>query len=367
MMARTDENAASGCPADAGKAKRPIRVMIVDDSAAIRMVLEKTLKRNPGIEVVGFAANGELALQSLPVCNPDIIILDIEMPVMDGLTALPLLLKKKPGVKILICSTLSERGADVSIKALSLGAADYILKPSGPEAIRQSTDFHDGLIRMVLGIGGALLQAAAMARPAAQVRKLEAGSFRPKIVMIGSSTGGPAALTEFLRGLNNLPVPIVIAQHMPKTFTTMLAKHIEQTLGIVCHEGMEGEIVSPGAVYIAPGGYHMRLKRKGNGVMVALDEGPMEHFCRPAVDPLFRSGVEAYGPDALAIVLTGMGVDGLAGCQDVVKAGGRVIAQDQASSIVWGMPGAVANAGLCSMIGPVSGIAETVSGIFKNG
>jgi two-component system chemotaxis response regulator CheB len=286
------------------------------------------------------------------------MILDIEMPFMDGITALPLLLEKKPNLKILICSTLSERGADISIKALSLGAADCLLKPSGGEAIQARRDFHESLLRLVKSLGASAIQAVKTENPIS-LRKVTA-SLPPKILAIGSSTGGPNALMLLLKYLPNLSVPIVITQHMPKTFTAMLANHITQATGVPCVEGAEGMVIKAGHAYVAPGGYHMLLQKNGGDTVIHLDDGAPENFCRPSVDPMLRSLSEIYGAALLITILTGMGADGLPGCQHAVKAGARVIAQDEASSVVWGMPGAVANAGICSSVAPIPQLADFI-------
>jgi two-component system chemotaxis response regulator CheB len=338
---------------------RPIRVMVVDDSAVIRSVISTILRTDPAIEVIGMASNGKQAVENITAYDPDIVILDIEMPFMDGITALPLLLEKKPKVKILICSTLSERGADISIKALALGATECLLKPSGSDAIQQRRDFHEDLLRLVRSLGARTVQAE---KPATQIvlHKAPLVTLPPKVLAIGSSTGGPNALMLLLKYLPNLSVPIVITQHMPKTFTAMLANHITQATGVTCLEGAEGMAIKPGHAYVAPGGYHMILQKQGTNTVIHLDEGVPENFCRPSVDPMLRSLGEVYGAAVLIVILTGMGSDGLPGCQHAVKIGARVIAQDEASSVVWGMPGAVANAGICSAIGPIPELADFI-------
>ncbi|HEY8190094.1 MAG TPA: chemotaxis response regulator protein-glutamate methylesterase [Micavibrio sp.] len=350
---------------DSGDAVKPITVMIVDDSIVIRSIIEKTLKADARIKVVGHASNGEEAVRMVGTYSPDIIILDIEMPIMDGITALPLLLKNKPGVKILMCSTLSERGADISVRALALGATECLLKPSGPEAIRQSDDFHAALIRIVLSLGHTEKAAAKAGHKNIALRKITGTIPHPQILTIGSSTGGPNALIALLTMLRNLSVPIVITQHMPKTFTAILANHIEKATGITCQEGKEGMVIQAGNAYVAPGGYHMLLKKQGVQTTIALSETPPENFCKPSVDPMLRSAVEIYGSRILTVILTGMGSDGLHGCEQVVNAGGHVIAQDEATSVVWGMPGAVATAGLCNAVLPIPQLGDWVLRTIK--
>ena len=344
------------------KLSRPIKVMIVDDSAIIRSVIEKFLKVDSNIEICGFASNGAQAVQTVGLCNPDILILDIEMPVMDGITAIPLLLEKKPELKILMCSTLSDRGADISIKALSLGATDCILKPGGTYAIGQQEDFSSHLLKMVRTLGESVQSKPSL--ESVSVRNMT-GFVSPQIIAIGSSTGGPKALTEVLRNMRNLPVPIVITQHMPKTFTKMLAAHLSNDTGVACIEGESGMVLEPGCAYIAPGGYHMVFNQIAGKGAIVLNNGPMENFCKPAVDPMLRSLVEIYKSRILMIMLTGMGHDGLAGTKMIVNAGGHVNAQDAKTSVVWGMPGAIAEAGLCNAVLPINDIAPHVKKICR--
>jgi two-component system chemotaxis response regulator CheB len=345
----------------------PARIMIVDDSAVIRSVITRTLNNKPDILVVGSAGNGDIALQNIDKLDPDIIILDIEMPVMDGITALPLLLKKKPGVRVLLCSTLSGRGAEISIKALSLGAAECILKPGG-DAIVTATDFQESLVRVIRSLSSGLKQRHSAVHPHPSVFTLRQGELRPaeKIVAIGSSTGGPRTLIDVMTGLINLPVPIVITQHMPKTFTAILAKHITESCRVPCEEGQNGMKILPGHAYVAPGGHHMVFdKDQNNDVVIRIDDGPLENFCRPSVNPMLRSLMPIYGQRILCAILTGMGNDGLQACNDLVKGGGQVIAQDEATSVVWGMPGAVAAAGLCSAVIPPPAITEWIARAVK--
>lgn len=338
---------------------RPVRVMIVDDSIVIRSIIERILKTDSAIEVCGHAGNGEQAVNMVQQYNPDVIVLDIEMPIMDGITAIPLLLAKKPGVRILMCSTLSERGAAISIQALSLGAADCVLKPSGSGNIRASDDFHRELLRMVKLIGGAATKPALPQRPVANLRADKPGLV-PNIVAIGSSTGGPNALAAIMPHLKGLPVPMVITQHMPRTFTRTLANHLTRISGVECHEGENGMLLRPGCAYVAPGGYHMLFKKTAAGTEIQVDDGPMENFCKPSVDPMLRSLCRIYGSRILMVMLTGMGEDGLPGSRTVTESGGHIIAQDAATSVVWGMPGAVANAGICSAVLPLMEIPSYI-------
>lgn len=355
-------------PAEKLQPQRKIRVMIVDDSAVIRTVISRTLREQDDMEIVAVAMNGDMAVKAIKQADPDIVVLDIEMPIMDGLTALPLLLKEKPGTKVLICSTLSSRGADISVRALGLGAADYILKPGG-DAIVSAKDFQDGLVRVVRTLAAGLRKFSSPALKGGAKKPITLRKdpviMAPRILAIGSSTGGPRVLMDILGHLKGLSVPIVITQHMPKTFTAMLAQHITQTCGLPCEEGAEGTVLQAGRAYIAPGGYHMILQKRGEQTVIHLDEGAPENYCRPSVNPMLRSLMEIYGNRILSVILTGMGNDGSQVCADLVKAGGHVIAQDEETSTVWGMPAAVANAGVCSAVLPPQGLVDWIKNVIK--
>ena len=373
-------------PPSASDGSAKIRVMLVDDSAVIRGLISRTLERDKSIQIVSSVSNGEMAVNAVRRADPDVVILDIEMPIMGGLDAIPLLLKEKPGVKILMCSTRSLRGADVTLKALELGAADCIAKPVSKSEVSSSTaSFNTELLRLVKGLGQSIaprkeetkpssvgsrpflaLRPEAMAtdRTPAQIKLQQnamAYTGKPDILAIGSSTGGPQALMTLVKKVSNIDIPIVITQHMPKTFTTVLARHISQYCDIPCFEGEENMPIEKGNVYVAPGGFHMVIKkREDGGAYIHIDDGPPENFCKPAVDPMMRSLVTAYGRKVLAVILTGMGRDGCDSCRLLVEQGGRVVAQDQATSVVWGMPGAVAEAGLCTAVLPLNEIGSWV-------
>ncbi|MCB9989986.1 MAG: chemotaxis response regulator protein-glutamate methylesterase [Rhodospirillales bacterium] len=341
--------------------------MVVDDSAAIRAIVKRILSESPDIEICGTALHGAQAIESVARLAPDVIVLDIEMPVMDGITALPKILEQKKDVKIIMCSTLSDRGADISIKALSMGAADCILKPTGATAIQADVGFGQSLIRMVLSLGTAHIKKVSGVQPERQPIQYRPApaKIQPRILAIGSSTGGPNALIKVLSGLKGIKVPIVITQHMPEKFTKILAEQLSKNTGLPCVEAEEGMSLQPGNAYVAPGGYHMLLKKSGLTTAVHLDKGPLENFCRPSVDPMLRSLIPIYGSHIFVTILTGMGNDGLAGCQDIVKNGGHVIAQDEATSVVWGMPGAVAKAGICTAVLPDANIAGHIMNVFS--
>ncbi|MBP2297493.1 two-component system chemotaxis response regulator CheB [Azospirillum picis] len=355
--------------------------MVVDDSAVIRGLLTRALEGDADIRVVTSVGDGQMAVNSLQRNSIDVIVLDIEMPVMDGLTAIPKLLAVAPQVKIIMASTLTLRGADVSIRCLSAGAADYIPKPTSTREIGGAEDFKRELVAKVKALGAAARRAGSRTRgeirplvPAAPLSfKREVGpivtrpaagaiAVRPDVIAIGSSTGGPQALFEVLSHMKaGVSQPILITQHMPATFTTILAEHITRQCGIDAREAKDGEPIVQNRCYIAPGDFHMLVAQRAGTNVIALSKDPPENFCRPAVDPMMRSILKAYGGrKILACILTGMGQDGLKGCTDVVNSGGTLIAQDEASSVVWGMPGAVAQAGICNAILPLKEIGPHI-------
>jgi two-component system chemotaxis response regulator CheB len=355
-----------------------IRVMVVDDAVVFRGLVARWLADEPDMKVVGSHCNGHEALDNLSRVDPDVVVLDIEMPVLDGLATLPLLLARKPGLTVIIASTVTRRNAEVGLRALSLGAADYVSKPetnlaTSGEFRRELTDKIRGLSRR----RGSRL-ARVESPPLAVVEPAEAptpfklrpySTFPPRAVVIGSSTGGPQALQVMVRELEPVlqRVPVLIAQHMPPTFTTILAEHLGRAAGRPAHEATDNERIAPGAIYVAPGGKHMRAVREGDTLRVALGDDPPVHFCRPAVDPLFESAAKVFGAGTLAVILTGMGVDGAAGAARVAACGGSVIAQDEATSVVWGMPGAAAQAGVCSGVLPLHGIAPQLVKLVAGG
>lgn len=343
--------------------------MIVDDSAIVRGMLTRGLSAMKDVAVVAVAENGQKALDTAAVTDPDIIILDIEMPVMDGLTALPLLLVEAPRAHILVSSTLTLRNAEVSLRALSLGASDYLAKPSAREQGASEAFFAElqekihtfaraPRVRPISAakVAEAVAPAAPAAAPPVRVSKTITA------IAIASSTGGPQALNLLFGALGNrvVRVPIFITQHMPPNFTTILADHITKASGMPCHEAKDGERIVPGTAYLAPGDYHMLAVSTPDGPRIQLTQSPPENFCRPAADPMLRSLSALYGAGLLSIVLTGMGQDGLNGCREAAAAGGHVIAQDQASSVVWGMPRAVVEAKIAHEVLPLSAIPEAV-------
>jgi two-component system, chemotaxis family, protein-glutamate methylesterase/glutaminase len=379
--------AVPAAPSAHATADTAIRVMVVDDSVVVRGLVSRWIEEEAGLALAGSLRNGRDAVDQVERINPDVVILDIEMPELDGISALPLLLAKKRDLVVIMASTLTRHNAEVSLKALSLGAADYIPKPETNRGVTTSASFRRDLIEKIRELGGRRrrrrmptapgVQAPAAPAPThpAPARLHEAVPVRlrpfaptaPRVLVIGSSTGGPQALTAVISNLRGLlaRVPVLITQHMPPTFTTILAEHIARAASSKAHEGIDGEPVVPGTIYVAPGGKHMQAVKRDHGVVIALDDGPLVNFCKPAVDPLFRSAAAAWGPAVLAVVLTGMGSDGAKGGADIVAHGGNVIAQDEASSVVWGMPGAAAHAGICSAVLPLDQIAPKVMRLFS--
>ncbi|MGY3235732.1 two-component system chemotaxis response regulator CheB [Bradyrhizobium sp. USDA 4472] len=390
-------NSTTGPSREAG----PLRVMVVDDSVVIRGLISRWIGAEHDMEVAASLRTGLEAVNQIERINPDVAVLDIEMPELDGLSALPQLLAKKRDLVIIMASTLTRRNAEISFKALSLGAADYIPKPESTRETSAADIFHHDLIQKIRHLGARLRRkpavaspplapassAVPIARPPAVARPAAApasspaaphalfsgtvttrpfSTQTPKVLLIGSSTGGPQALMALVAELG--PVidryPVLITQHMPPTFTTILAEHLARTSRKPAAEAVDGEQVKPGRIYLAPGGKHMRVVRSGADAAIALDDGPAVNFCKPAVDPLFTSAVDVWHGNILSVILTGMGSDGMRGGKDIVAAGGNVIAQDEASSVVWGMPGAAAHAGICAAILPLNQIGAKVNRLF---
>ncbi len=347
---------------------KKIRVLTVDDSVVIRRMLSDILSQDPDIEVAGYATNGRLALAKIPQVNPDLITLDIEMPEMDGLETLTELRKIYPKLPVIMFSTLTERGAVATIEALSRGATDYVAKPANVGSVSAGMQsVKDQLIPKIKALCP-LTKPASIARSSPlsvngiAVRATAHKPHRSDIVVIGSSTGGPQALTAVLKPLSaDFPVPIVIVQHMPPLFTRSLANRLNQECQLQVHEAAGGEALEPGHVFIAPGDHHLELCREGTSVKTVLHKGPPENSCRPAVDVLFRSAANIYGMGCLGVVLTGMGQDGLRGAEHIVHIGGTLVGQDEATSVVWGMPRAVCEAGLTHSVLPLSSIPDELN------
>jgi len=338
-----------------------IRVMVVDDSVVIRRLVTHALEQDPSLEVVGTASNGSIGLARIPQFSPDLITLDIEMPEMDGLEMLRRLRQTYKDVRVIMFSTLTERGAASTMEALSLGADDYVTKASNAGSLdRSMASLRSELIPRIKqfftleaepGHGPARTAGVLKPYPLAFPRAGSQPSTCPKVVAIGVSTGGPNALGAIIPAFPaDFPLPILIVQHMPPVFTRLLAERLQATSKLNVAEATEGAAVEPGKVLIAPGDFHMRVQKNGFKTTVRLDQSPPENSCRPAVDVLFRSVDQVYGPAAISVILTGMGYDGLRGVEALKASGACVIAQDEASSVVWGMPGAVVNAGLADAV-----------------
>lgn len=342
-----------------------INVLIADDSLVIRGTIARILKVVPGVRVVATVQNGLAAVDRVKAGGIDVVVLDIEMPVMDGLTALPLILKADPGISVIMASTLTTRNADISMQALNLGAADYVPKPTTASDIFTTEDFKRDLTEKVLHLGHrrkrVLIAPVAAPTPLATVKR---GTTKPRILAVGSSTGGPAALIKFFKILpKSINIPVVVTQHMPPAFTAILAQNIQRDSGWAAKEAANGDLLEPGRILVAPGDFHLLFDKSAMSVKARLDKGPKESFCRPSVDPMLRSLVSIYGPAIVSVILTGMGQDGLIGNKAVVQEGGSVVAQDEASSVVWGMPGAVSRAGIACAILPLDKIANEVESI----
>jgi len=353
---------AAAAPAEQSSTDRPIRVMIVDDSAVVRGLVARWIEEEPGLEVVARHANGKCAVEDVARSAPDIILLDVEMPVMDGLEALPLLLRARPDVRILMVSTLTKRNAEISFKALALGALDYLPKPETNREITTLPDFREEVIRKVKALGAPHRRPGRLAEGDRTFKQRSFSLVPPRVIAVGSSTGGPQALTSLFETLSPSlsRIPILIAQHMPPMFTTILAERLARATGHETKEGVDGEPLRPGTIYVAPGNHHMTVRRSAPP-RLSVTKGPPVNFCRPAVDPLFASIADVYGPAALGIVLTGMGQDGAAGVRAIADAGGSVIAQDETSSVVWGMPAAAAATGACAALLPPREIGDTAA------
>jgi two-component system chemotaxis response regulator CheB len=345
-----------------------IRVLIVDDSVVIRRLLSDIISAEPDFEVVGTAPNGRIALAKLPLLCPDVVTLDIEMPELDGLATLPELRKAYPKLPVIMFSTLTERGAVATLDALSRGATDYVAKPANVGSISAGTQSIKHLLipkiralcsKAPEATNSKVVDPSLFDAPPMRLAPLKAS--RADVVVIGSSTGGPQALTAVLTALPaDFPVGVVVVQHMLPVFTKHLAARLDIECTLSVAEAMEGDIVEPGRILIAPGDFHVELECQAGEIRCRLQQGPPENSCRPAVDVLFRSAAAAYGSGCVGVVLTGMGKDGLCGAQSIVERGGAIIAQDQETSVVWGMPRAVVEAGLPQHVLPLSTISSEI-------
>jgi two-component system, chemotaxis family, protein-glutamate methylesterase/glutaminase len=364
--------------------------MVVDDAIVVRSLLARWIDAEADMHVVASLRTGREAVTQIEQTDADVVMLDIDMPELDGISALPLLLQKKRDLVVIMVSTFTRRSAEISLRALALGAKDYIPKPETTREAMTSVEFRRELIEKIRTLGRNRFAPHVYARapevlpppqgrhaPSPRLRKpppLEAEPLRlrpfaavpPRVLLIGSSTGGPQALTALIEKLPAAidRAPVLIAQHMPPMFTTVLAEHLSRAGGRGAHEAEDGEPVLAGGIYVAPGGRHMRVVRNGAAIRIAIGNDPPINFCKPAVDALFSSAAPIWGAAALALILTGMGADGTRGAGDIVAAGGSVIAQDEATSVVWGMPRSVAQAGLCSAVLPLDQIAPKIIRLF---
>jgi two-component system chemotaxis response regulator CheB len=335
-----------------------IRVFVVDDAVVFRRVVSDELAKDPALEVVGTAANGRIALTRIPQVNPDLVILDIEMPELDGLQTLAQLRKTHPKLPVIMFSALTERGATATLDALALGATGYFPKPACEGGLDAAIEvLRTQLIPEIKAICSSAKTTRVLLASLPRTMRMT----RVEVLAIGASTGGPNALTEIFQALPaDLPVPIVIVQHMPAMFTRLLAERLTAQSCLQVQEGQTGELLKPGQAWIAPGGQHMIVVKDGLNVRLKLHQDAQENSCRPAVDPLFRSVAQAFGGAALGVMLTGMGQDGLRGCEAMQQAGASIFAQDEATSVVWGMPGAVVRAGLAERVLPLPALAAAI-------
>lgn len=346
-----------------------VRVLVVDDAVVVRKIVTDVLSADPAIEVVGTAANGKIALSKIEQLKPDLVTLDVEMPEMDGLEALAALRKLHPNLPVIMFSTLTERGAATTIDALMLGANDYVTKPANVGSVTAAmAQVREQLIPKVKALCGIAPVVTAPIRRFPPRPSMVVGASRTSsragrvdVVAIGVSTGGPNALAEVFRTLPaNLPVPVIVVQHMPANFTRLLADRLDGRSPLRVAEARNGQLMEVGLAWVAPGDYHAMVHRQGSIVQVVTNQGPPENSCRPSVDVLFRSVVDVYGPNVLGVIMTGMGRDGLGGCERIRAAGGQVIIQDEATSVVWGMPGAVSHAGLADKTLPLNRISAEI-------
>jgi two-component system, chemotaxis family, protein-glutamate methylesterase/glutaminase len=344
---------------------RRIRVLIVDDSVVIRKVLREVLASDAEVEIAGVAANGQIALAMIEQVSADLITLDIEMPVMDGLATLLQLREKFPSIPVIMFSTLTQRGALATLDALALGARDYVTKPEGNTVSSSIEKIRAELIPKVKALCGYRVAGdeapKRLEKPAEPLRRVPRPLIKApvEVVAIGTSTGGPNALAQVIPFIPaNFPVPVVVVQHMPPTFTRFLAQRLSAASQVPVEECGGTEFLEPGSVWIAPGDYHMVVRRQGARIKLATQQGAAENSCRPSVDVLFRSVADVYGSGTLALVMTGMGQDGLRGAERIHDVGGQILAQDEASSVVWGMPGFIVNAGLADAVLPLDQIGS---------
>ena len=361
-------------------------MLVVDDAAVVRRLVMDALAADPDLEVVGAVENGRVALDRIPKLQPDIIVLDIEMPVMGGLETLVNIRRAYSRLPVIVFSSDTRPGAEATLDALWLGANDYVTKSHAASPAQAVRHIHSELAPRIKALcmsvlaphdeeanrrakaGGPVRDAGSASRERAKSRgrarnraRMQAAPAPVKIVAIGASTGGPSALATLLGALPaDFPVPVVIVQHMPPLFTRFLADRLSARCALQIVEAKAGDLLRPGRAWIAPGDWHMTLERSGTDVCVRLDQGPAVNSCRPSVDTLFRSVADVYGTNAMGVILTGMGHDGLRGCERVAWSRGQLLAQDEASSVVWGMPGVVVRAGIADAVVPIGEMAAEI-------
>jgi two-component system chemotaxis response regulator CheB len=369
-------------------AARRIRVRVVDDAVVVRGLFARWVEAEPDLELAASLSSGRDAVNQIERADPDVVVLDVEMPELDGIAALPLLLARKPNLVVIMASTVTRRNAEISLRALSLGAADYIAKPSTTREVTLSVNFRRDLVERIRQLGlrarrprplpAPARTAPLMPRPAvvplplppaAEPREIvlrPMPATPPRVLLIGASTGGPQALNTVITRIGGVleRAPVLITQHMPPTFTVILAEHLARLSRRPVREAEDGEEINAGTVYIAPGGRHMKVARRDGTAVAAIDDGEPVNFCKPSVDLLFSSAAQVWGGKALGLVLTGMGADGLNGARALVAAGGNMLTQDEATSVIWGMPGQVAQAGLASAMLPLDEIGPRLTRLF---
>lgn len=341
-----------------------IRILVVDDVAIVRRLVVDALSLDPDLQVVGTAQNGRDALEQIPTVKPDLLVLDYEMPEMDGLETLVEVRKSYPDVRVIIFSSHTRQGAKATLDALWYGADDYVTKTRADSLAAATECVRTELVPRIKAICAKGASEAETAGPSKSIplpARTITATHRVEVVAIGASTGGPKALAEVIAGLpDGFQAPILIVQHMPPIFTRYLAERLAARTSLRCAEGTTGAVLEPGSIWVAPGDFHMTVKREGTEIQLRLTSDAAENSCRPAVDPLFRSVAEVYGAGSLGVILTGMGQDGLQGCGKIRRAAGQIIVQDAATSVVWGMPGAVARAGLADHVLPLEEIAGEI-------
>lgn len=341
---------------------QPVRILVVDDAVVARRVISDILASEDDFEVVGTAPNGNLALTKIARLHPDVVTLDIDMPELDGMQTLTAIRSRFPEIRVIMVSNHTRRGAAITVEALFSGASDYVTKAVQTSSAEEARQYiREQLVPKIRALVPGARSGASAARP--KTAHLISRRKNPaiEVVVIGSSTGGPNALTAILESLpKDFPAPVLIVQHLPENFTIFLAKRLDTVSALQVREATHRTLVEPGNVWIAPGNRHLETRSTTRGIELATTDGPLVNSCKPAADVLFRSAAKCYGSSVLAVVLTGMGQDGLDGCRDISAAGGQVVVQDRSTSVVWGMPGQVAEAGLAESVLPVSEIGADI-------